>query len=393
MSLSAAIPFISAGVALTLLGFLLSRVLFRPKRHSAIPLDHEERNALLIDHAEAIIYTISPEGLMTYVSANWPRLLGHPTEQVVGQSFSHFVYPEDHPACYAFLERAVQTGKAQSGIEYRVLHMDGTLFWHTSSVRPVKDEGGRLVACVGIAHDITRMKEAQSSLREVNRRMVDLMASREIELREAIAQALFAAEGEARRIGHEIHATLCQELVGLARMTENLKRATMPSEEDRALLLKITEQSAHSSRLAREFAHHLTLHDLEVGSFAEAMAVFTARFEKLFGISVEFNCGVAPEVLKDAISEHLYRIISEAASNAVRRGRARRIWIDLVQEEDRLVLSVSNDGAPLPESGKIRDGLGLRQMRMRTRLMGGTLSLHPGEGGHTLLQVVIPRSS
>jgi signal transduction histidine kinase len=64
-----------------------------------------------------------------------------------------------------------------------------------------------------------------------------------------------------------------------------------------------------------------------------------------------------------------------------------------VQEEDRLVLSVSNDGGPLPESGKIRDGLGLRQMRMRTRLLGGTLSLHPGEGGHTLLQIVIPRSS
>ena len=195
----------------------VAAALFRYKLRAAIPLDVEERNELLLNHAEAIIYTITPDGLLTYVSANWPRLLGHPAESVVGQSFSRFVHPADHPACFAFLERIVQTGQTQTGIEYRVIHANGTLFWHTSSIRPVKDRAGRILAYVGVAHDITRLKTAQEELRISNERLAALITSREAELRAAVAQTLTATESESRRIGEEIHDTLCQDLIALTR--------------------------------------------------------------------------------------------------------------------------------------------------------------------------------
>lgn len=207
---------------LTLLGFfflsvLLSVGLFRFKLLADIPLDVEERNALLLNHAEAIIYTITPDGTMTYVSANWPRLLGHPAESVVGQNFSRFVHAADHPACHAFLERVLQTGQAQTGVEYRVIHANGTIVWHTSSIRPVKDLAGPIMAYVGVAHDITRLKTAQEELRVSNKQLAELIAHREAELRAAIAQTLTATENEGRRIGENIHDTICQELIALTR--------------------------------------------------------------------------------------------------------------------------------------------------------------------------------
>jgi signal transduction histidine kinase len=239
--------------------------------------------------------------------------------------------------------------------------------------------------------NVTEIRAAEDRTRAANTSLRRVLEEREAEVRQAMGDALRAAEEEARRIGHEVHATLCQELVGLARMTETLEGAPAAAPADRGLLRRIAEQSAHSARLAREFAHHLTLHDLEVGPFPEAVAVFAARFERLFGIATEFNCGVSPGELAPETSAHLYRIVSEAAANAARHGRARHVWIDLVGGPGDLVLSVSSDGAPLPDPAEIRPGLGMRQMQMRARLLGGTFSLQRGEAGLTLVQVSVPR--
>ncbi len=54
------------------------------------------------------------------------------------------------------------------------------------------------------------MKETQSELYAANTQLAALLASREEELRRATNAALTAAEGEARRIGQDIHDSLCR---------------------------------------------------------------------------------------------------------------------------------------------------------------------------------------
>jgi signal transduction histidine kinase len=56
-------------------------------------------------------------------------------------------------------------------------------------------------------------------LRTANQNLGVLIARHESELREAVRSALGATEIEMRRVGREIHDSLCQELVGLLRMT------------------------------------------------------------------------------------------------------------------------------------------------------------------------------
>ena len=84
---------------------------------TTIFLADKERNELLLNQAGAIIYTIQPDGTMTYGSPNWPRVLGHAEDEVVGHNFSYFVHPDDHPACFGFLGRIVGTGEPDSDIE------------------------------------------------------------------------------------------------------------------------------------------------------------------------------------------------------------------------------------------------------------------------------------
>jgi PAS domain S-box-containing protein len=384
-------------VNLTLAGFFCSAIflaiaLFRFRLISSLPLNEEERNQLLINHSHALLYTISPDGIMTYVSPNWPLVLGHATEEVIGKSFSVFVLPEDHAACYAFLEQVVSGDTLQTGTEYRVIHKNGDLFWHTSSIIPVKDKKGRLLAYVGAAHDITRLKHTQQELTAVNMQLSQLVASREDELRTAIAETLHAAEQEARRIGEDIHDGLCQDLIALARLTENFKINPAHPQCRNCLTSRNTihEHSIRLARVARDFSHNLALQELDVQTLPEALDMLARRTDQLFQTETELN---VPEQLTSLTGRqipHIYRIIREAVANAVKHARAKHLWIDLVREPQQLVISISNDGLPLPEPKHLADGFGQKQMRMRTRLLDGSWTIQQNEKHHTVVELIIP---
>ncbi|MBK8596484.1 MAG: PAS domain S-box protein [Holophagales bacterium] len=126
--------------------------------------ESEEKHRLLIEHSHDIIYTIDSAGVLTFVSQAWTTLLGHPVSRVVGRGFDSFVHPENVPACRLWLQRVIETGQRQAGIEYRVRHDDGTWRWHTSSAVPLKGEAGAIAGFEGIARDITERKLAEEAV-------------------------------------------------------------------------------------------------------------------------------------------------------------------------------------------------------------------------------------
>jgi len=110
----------------------------------------------------------------------------------------------------------------------------------------------------------------------------------------------------------------------------------------------------------------------------------------MFHTETETNICEDLEFLTHEQTVHLYRIIREAHANAVKHAKASHIWIDLVRESHRLAVSVSNDGTPLADASLRRDGLGLRQMRMRASLLGGTLELRDNGRNQTVLELILP---
>ena len=88
----------------------------------------EEKFRLLVENSHDIIYTLSADGIFTFVSPVWTTLLGHPVDQVLGKSFTRFVHPDDIPGCMVFLQSVISTGQRQDGVEYRVQHIGGTWY-------------------------------------------------------------------------------------------------------------------------------------------------------------------------------------------------------------------------------------------------------------------------
>ena len=350
----------------------------------------QERNELLLSNANAIFYTIAPDGRFSYVSRTWQQFLGHRAEEMIGREYRDVVLAEDVPACDAFLEGVVRSGELRSGIEYRVRHKDGSEHWHTSSIKPVLDAKRNPVTFVGVAHDITDVKRTQMELRVAVERLNGLIASREEELRQATAAALDASEAESRRIGQEIHDGLCQELVGLLRMAEWLVPRCEGSEDIRHRATALSEQAGYVLRLARCVSYDLTLHDLHALSLCEALALFAQRFKSASDVEIELSCAQACGDFTPVEAEHIYRVVREAVVNAIRHGKARHIWIDMIQEARQVVVSVTNDGLPLPPDVEHMQGVGVSQMRMRAGQLGGAFSLYSDPLGKTVAELSVP---
>uniref|UniRef100_UPI003D286B78 diguanylate cyclase domain-containing protein n=1 Tax=Methylophaga lonarensis TaxID=999151 RepID=UPI003D286B78 len=119
----------------------------------------EAKFRAFVENANDIIYNLSREGILTYVSPNWTEMLGHPTEDVIGKSFEHFVHPDDIAHCHAFLLMVFGTGKKQSGIEYQVRHKNGDWYWYRSNASPLFDDNGEVCSYIGIARDISEHKQ------------------------------------------------------------------------------------------------------------------------------------------------------------------------------------------------------------------------------------------
>jgi signal transduction histidine kinase len=82
-----------------------------------------------------------------------------------------------------------------------------------------------------------------------------------------------------------------------------------------------------------------------------------------------------------------YFVASESLANAAKHSRASRITILLVVENERLRLSVLDDGIGGADSGC---GSGLVGLRDRVEALGGTLAIESGAGAGTSLSATLP---
>jgi len=79
--------------------------------------------------------------------------------------------------------------------------------------------------------------------------------------------------------------------------------------------------------------------------------------------------------LDEVASNHLYRIAQEAISNALRHARATSIRVELAVTRRRIDLTVADDGIGMVGLADGDDGLGLKIMQYRARMIGGELSI------------------
>jgi len=141
------------------------------KRVDHVRRESEEKYRHLVENSYDVIYTITKEGILSFISPSMTMNLGHRVTDIAGKSFRTLVHPDDVSGCCELLQRSVLVGNQPQDVEYRIRHIDGSWRWHLSKAVPLYDNAGTIIGFEGIARDITERKAAEEALRQANRKL------------------------------------------------------------------------------------------------------------------------------------------------------------------------------------------------------------------------------
>ena len=129
--------------------------------------ESEERFRGLIENATDLIAVVDAAGCIDYLSPSAQRLLGYAPDELMGQSITAFVHPDDMGIAHAGMARALANTPAGT-IEYRIRHRDGRWRTFQSIGRLMPEHGGRTLIVVN-SRDVTETRELESQFLRAQR--------------------------------------------------------------------------------------------------------------------------------------------------------------------------------------------------------------------------------
>ncbi|MEI6222100.1 MAG: PAS domain-containing protein [bacterium] len=150
------------------------------KRAKSELISNETKFQSFVENASDIIYTLSPKGVVTYISPNWTRIFGHKIADLVGQSLENFIHPQDIEQFQGYVTKVLTKGNKLDEIEYRLRHKDGTWRWQSATSSVIRDNNGKIMSFLGISRDISERKKAMEELERMNQ----FMTGRELKMAE-----------------------------------------------------------------------------------------------------------------------------------------------------------------------------------------------------------------
>ena len=222
----------------------------------------------------------------------------------------------------------------------------------------VVGRAGKQMEVEGIARDITERKRLEREILEISSR-------------------------EQRRIGHDLHDGVCQQLAAIAYRMDILgDQLQEKGVAESAEVERVGGLVNEAINQTRSVARGLFPISLEENGLISALEELAVNASNLFNVRCQFTAeGQLPKV-ENGAALHLYYIAQEAVLNAAKHGRAATISISLARANDRFVLAVRDDGSGFELSDRGFSGMGIRIMRYRARVIGATLDLksQPGQG-------------
>jgi signal transduction histidine kinase len=245
-----------------------------------------------------------------------------------------------------------------------------------------------------IALATTRMSETDAvacSLQQASQRLHHAAEERS----ELLQRSVAVQEAERQRIARELHDSLGQYLTALQLALNALRPLCLADPTAGRRLDELRSLTADLGSELNRLAWELrptALDDLGVArAFTQYLEEWSERSDLHFDVQIDLG----ERRLPPSVETTLYRVLQEAVTNVVKHAGAERVGVilDVVDGAARLI--VEDDGRGFPpadrkagESGNRH--FGLRGMRERLALIGGTLDIEATPDSGTTLFARVP---
>lgn len=295
-------------------------------------------------------------------SSEYTAVFGTAYPQVeTGSEFLTRLHSED---CLRYMDVLSHLTPSQDSYHtrYRKMLLNGRMCWIEARGRGFFDADGRLARVLGVAADVTALKESEDALRALSACLIN------------------AQEDERKRVARELHDGVSQEL---ALVSIQMSRASITA-KDADLRSKLDEMCEKLQSVLSDIAH--LSHELHPSTLKHlglpaAIRVLCEDVTNTHGIDVKFADVNSPEPPSKDTALCFYRIVQEALRNIIKHGRCKQAWVELRGNQNEISLHVRDQGVGFDISSA-KAGLGLISMRERVRLIGGrfVITSEPGAG-------------
>lgn len=196
---------------------------------------------------------------------------------------------------------------------------------------------------------------------------------------------------ERRRIGQDLHDGIGQSLTGISLLFGNLARKIQTGRPvEQAEFSTIARSVQETMELARKTARGLFPVTLGRGGLLTAISDMARVAESNSGIPCTVTLRGPQLDIEICKSNQLFYIVSEAVNNAIKHSRAKTIAIDIIHKPGKLAITIENDGQPRHTKTE-SDGMGLKIMDYRAKLIGAELNMKPKHNGFVVkLEINVP---
>ena len=293
-------------------------------------------------------------------------------------AFLDRIHPDDRGAVAHAVDEALK-GKKPYSIDHRIILPEGSeRIVHEQGV-VTYDENGEPVRLFGTVQDITESQELLAALKEQEKELLES----QIDLRKLAGKLLTIQEEERRRLARELHDDLTQRLAVLSIDAGKLEMDPACSSEAVSILHNIKKGLIKLSEDIHSISRQLHPSIIEDLGLEDALISEINNTSRREGIPIKFEAKLGSVIIPNDVSLCLFRITQESLRNVMKHSQAESAIVKLVVENDLVILTILDDGRGFDsEEVKKIPGLGLKSMRERVRLVGGSIlyTSKPGQG-------------
>lgn len=205
-----------------------------------------------------------------------------------------------------------------------------------------------------------------------------------------LAARLLVTE-EQNRIANEIHDGAAQHLFSIVYALHALakKEGSLQDKEVQHQLELLKTTANRTAKELRESIYRISPLKRGEQAFILGLRSFFTGIEQLNDVKVSFLAEGSEDNLSPELRKALYRIVNEAASNAIRHGRSTALKVVLRMSLGRVLLKITDDGGGF-DPQKVKKGLGLANMTNLIASFGGEVIIESEVGRGSTVTCIVP---
>ncbi len=348
--------------------FAIETDITKEKEAEEILKASEERYRYLFNNNPACISIWDSETLtILEVNNTAIKLYGYSREEFLTKTVPDFSPQKYHDEIKQFALEANNNANFKSENVCKHLNYSGEIMYMNVSSHRIQFRGRN--AILGIAMNITDKVFLEKELEK----------ERLFKQQEITQAVISAQEQERHELGGELHDNINQILagsmlyLGLAKKELNIEHPYLTETED-LISSAITE--------IRNLSHTLIPPSLHESEFLGALKNISVVTQKTTGINITLQAyGFDETAIEDKLKLSIYRIVQEQFNNILKHAGAQKVIVRLVQEHEKTMLSIKDDGIGFDTSKKA-NGVGLLNIKTRASLFNGEVNIlsSPGKG-------------